>query len=124
MPQRMDAFAFFNPTFVLGEIVDFLRGGDVQGIISGFTKEDPQHGLIGLLIFSQLAEQPLGENRVAVFFPFALFDPNHHTLNVDIAEFEMDQLSDPESRRVSGHQQTAISELDRDAKQSLYFSGA
>jgi hypothetical protein len=45
-----------------------------------------------------------GENRIAVFFPFTLFHPDHHTLGMNVAEFEVDQLSDTQSRRVSGHQ--------------------
>jgi len=64
--------------------------------------------LIRLLIFFQLAEQALGKNRVAVFFAFALFHPNHHALHIDITEFEMDQLVDPKTCRVRGHQQTTV----------------
>src|SRR5437879_13922413 len=101
VPQRVNAFAFFNAAFVLGEIVDFLRGGDVQGIISGFTKEDPQHGLIGLLIFSQLAEQTLGENRIAVFFPFTLFHADHHPLGMTVSDFMLYMLSHTEYRFIS-----------------------
>jgi len=32
--QRVNAFAFFNAAFLLGEIVDFLRCGDVRLEIS------------------------------------------------------------------------------------------
>jgi hypothetical protein len=96
--QGVDAFAFFNAAFLLGPVIDLLCGADVQGLISAFTKEDPQHGLIGLLIFFQLAEQPRGKNRIAVFFPFALFHPDYHALNIDIAEFKMDQLLHSKSR--------------------------
>ncbi len=86
------------PAFLFGEIIDFLCGTDVQRLISALAKENPGNRLIRLLIFFQLAEQPLGENRIAVFFPFALFHPNHHALNVDIADFEMDQLVDSKTR--------------------------
>ena len=100
----MDAFAFFKAAFLLGTVVDFLCGADVQGVVSALSEKDPRNRLIRLFVFLQLTQQPWGQNRVAVFFPFALFDPNHHALNVDIAEFEMDQLSDSQSRRVGGHQ--------------------
>ena len=95
--QGVDAFAFFNTAFVLGAVIDLLGGADVQGLISAFTEEDPQHRLIGLLVFLYLAQQALGKNRVTVFFPFALFHPNHHAFRIDIAEFKMDQLVDAKS---------------------------
>ena len=69
MPQRVNAFAFFNATFLLGSIVDFLDCGDIQRAISVLAKKDPPNRLISLLVSLQLTEQPLGENRVTVFFP-------------------------------------------------------
>jgi hypothetical protein len=87
-------------------------------------KKDPGNRLIGLLISSQLAEQALGQNRIAVFFPLALFHPDHHPLGIDIAKFEMNQLVDSKSRRVRGHQQTAITQFDGGFQQSLDLSGA
>src|SRR5215471_10804945 len=99
---------FSIPLLCLARLIDLLGGADVQGLISAFTEEDPQHRLIGLLVFLHLAQQALGKNRVTVFFPFALFHPNHHAFRIDIAEFKMDQLSDSKSRRVRCHQQTPV----------------
>ena len=62
------------------------------------AKEDPGNRLIGLLIPSQLAEQALGENGVAVFFTLALFHADHHTLWIDVIEFEVDQFAYPKPR--------------------------
>lgn len=103
MPQRVNAFAFFNATFLLGSIVDFLDCSDIQRAISVLAKEDPRNRLISLLVSLQLTEQPLGENRVTVFFPFALFYADHHPLGMDIAQFEVDQLADPKPCRVGRH---------------------
>lgn len=88
--ERMNAFAFFNAAFLLGEVIDFLRRTDVQRATSVLTKENPGHRLISLLVSLQFTEQPLGENRVAVFFPFTLFHPDHHPLWIDITELEVD----------------------------------
>src|SRR5262249_35855161 len=67
--ECVDAFAFLNAAFLLSAVIDLLGGADVQGFISAFTEEDPQHRLIGLLIFLHLAQQALGKNRVTVFLP-------------------------------------------------------
>src|SRR5499425_3779541 len=83
--ERVDAFAFLNAAFLLSAVIDLLGGADVQGFISAFTEEDPQHRLIGLLVFLHLAQQALGKNRVTVFFAFALFHPNHHALHIEIS---------------------------------------
>ena len=103
MPQRVNAFAFFNAAFLLGSIVDFLDCGDIQRAISVLAKKDPRNRLISLLVSLQLTEQPLGENRVTVFFPFALFYADHHPLGMDIAQFEVNQLADPKPCRIGRH---------------------
>ena len=80
--------------------------------------------MIGLLVFLQLAQQALGKNRVAVFFPFALFHPNHHPFGIDIAELEMDQLvtrSPAEYAVISKHRSR---KFDGRSQQSLDLSGA
>src|SRR5215813_3322431 len=122
--ERVDAFALLNAAFLLSAVIDLLVGADVQGLISAFTEEDPQHRLIGLLVFLYLAQQALGKNRVTVFFAFALFHPNHHAFRIDIAEFKMDQLSDSKSRRVRCHQQTAIAQFNSRCQQLLDLSRA
>ena len=113
MAQGVDASAFLKTAFLLGYIVDFLRRADVQWAIATLAKENPGHRLIRLLVSFQFPQKPLGENRVAILFPLALFDPDHHPFRIDIGELEMDQFGDSKSCRVCSHQQTAIAQFDR-----------
>ena len=53
---------------------------------------------------AQLLEQPRRKHHVAVPLPFALIDPKHHPLAVDVGDLQMRGLGDTQSRRIGRHQ--------------------
>src|SRR5215813_11805869 len=119
--ERVDAFAFLNAAFLLSAVIDLLGGADVQGFISAFTEEDPQHRLIGLLIFLHLAQQALGKNRVTVFFSFALFYPNHHASSISLSLRWISSVtrSPAEYAVISKHRSRSLTAQDSNCSTSL-----
>ena len=78
VPERMNAVAFLDASPKLGQIVDFLGVVDRNRTALSHWEKDKIGERCSFQYARSSSEQPLGQNRVAVFSPLALFHPHHH----------------------------------------------
>ena len=70
--------------------------------------KEPRFGVRGLPIDPQDLQQSGREHDIAILLIFALHDPDHHALAVDIAHFQVYGFRNAQPCRVGGHQDGAV----------------
>lgn len=58
---------------------------------------------------AKFIEQTVREDGVAVLGPFGLFDADHHTIAIDVRDFEVSDLANSQTGGIGGHQKDAVS---------------
>ena len=72
-------------------------------------------------VCAEFLQQFGAEHDVAVFASFAALNVDHHSLAVDVADFQVGQLGAAESGGISGHQQHAVKRRFRGVDQLRDF---
>ena len=122
--QGMDAAALADPGFAFGVPVNFFETTFGQGFLQTTTREEPDGRPVHFPVFAQLGQERLGQERVAVFVSFALFDADHHALAVDVGDFETNNFAETQSGVIRGHQQGAVFGILSGRKEVLDFLNA
>jgi len=104
------------------EVMCFLTGlldgvpGDV--LAGDITWKQPLYGPLRSPPVAQGFQQFRRKHNVAIFLPFALFDPDHHALAVNVTRLQADGFRDPKTRRIARSQNRAVLDVF-DAVQKL-----
>src|SRR5438132_4795350 len=98
--QAVDAAALGDARPALGAHIDAERGADGDVAFRPLAGEEPRRGPGDTPVRPQFSEEPLGEQRVAIAWPFAALDADHHALAVDVPDLERDHLAHPQSSGV------------------------
>ena len=77
--------------------------------------------LLAFEVMRQLAAKTLGEQHIAVFFSFALFDTNQHSLGIDVADLHGGGFGDAQARAVAEHQSGAVLQAGHAVEEPGHF---
>lgn len=108
MAQGMHAALLADAGFAFGLPIDFLETTFGQGFRQATARKEPDGRPIHFPVRAQLRQQRLGQERVAVFVAFALFDSDGHALAVDIGDFQTNDFAQTQPGVVSGHEHDAV----------------
>src|ERR1700751_5148207 len=126
MPQRMGMHRFFE-------------AGSLGGIPAGMPNHFRRNRFIAVMVvvawkqplnwlssypppvLSQFLEQLWAKHNVPIFAPLATLDVNHHSLAVDVRNFQMGQLGAPHSGGVERHQQRTMEGIVSRIDESRHF---
>lgn len=84
-----------------------VQNGRLDRIIRNATRKQIRRRTRQPPIAAQNAQERRRQHRIALLAAFAMLDPHHHAVAVDIADLQHNDLGDPEPRRVSRRQRDA-----------------
>ena len=103
-PKAVNATALFEPRSSLHRAENVPGFTSAQGTVLGSVGEKPDRRSVAFPILTQVREQVLRQDRIAVLAAFAPFHTKRHALRIDVCDLEIHQLTDSESCRIRGHQ--------------------
>ena len=127
VPQRVRCHAFVDARLPRGDahrLPDDLRG---DGGICPPALVRPRKE-IGLrshppVVLTERGEQRGTQWNLAIATTRALLDPEHHSLAVDVADFELARFAAPQAGAVQGQEQRAVIQIFRARNEALPSSG-
>ncbi len=117
VPQRVGCDGLLQARHTASLLTALTNGIPGNGLTDHFPWEQPSGRPYYLPIGPQDFKQLAREHDIAVFLPLALLDAQSHALAVDVADFQMSCLGDPEASSVDGAEEGALFEIaDRSQK--------
>ena len=110
--QAVDAAAIGQPCPLQRRVEDLLcRAVNHRDVPAPSGREEPGARTFLPVIGSKFLQQPRTEDRVAILSALALVDPQHHASALNVPDFQVARLVEPEPCPVNCHQKCALPQM-------------
>ena len=113
MPQGVNPPGLGDPRALLGRLIGPLQRGRVHRVRALRRRKQPRRGARLCPVPAQGLEQARREHRVAILAALALLDANGHPRRIDVGDAQVQDLGEPQARRVGRQDHRAMFRIRR-----------